>query len=588
MRRLVALSLLLVTLAGCASDDADTAPAPVRTVYDDHPELVSEVQPESFSVFPGNYSFNNPLGGSVTLHPGWFGISQVTSVVLTSELDGVDIDLSYWLPTKSHETDEPGPVPVIIQASPYFPATDAPAGSQNFGQWMHDVFVPHGYAYVQLAIRSTAGSGGCDDFRGPNMNADMSQAIDWIVAQEWATESVALIGKSYPGSTPWYAAGTGNPHVKTIVPVSGSTNAWEVYNRNGTPESRAAIIVPNYGATAATNTDRSLDHKVENFACTEVYQSWANGVTSGVTGERITDDWWDARNSKPAVEANYEGSILLVHGLEDWNVDPAVAIPWTQDLADRGLKVKQFLGQWAHDHPDQGTESTKRYDWAEILLRWFDSELKGLDVDTGPTVQVQSNDGRWRDELDWPPKDADMRTLYLARGTLNREAPTLDNDLLMAAPGTGPLRGGPVLDYVLPVEEDLRIAGLPLVHLDVMPQGPSGYFGATLYDRAPDGTQQRIGWTGMNLRYADGTETAQVVVPREWMTAKAQLQPLDAFVPAGHELVLRIGLAETPSDRVVPPGAGVPMGVGYGPDRSVLVLPIVDRDEAAFFEPPMP
>ena len=39
MRRLVALSLLLVTLAGCASDDADTAPAPVRTVYDDHPAV---------------------------------------------------------------------------------------------------------------------------------------------------------------------------------------------------------------------------------------------------------------------------------------------------------------------------------------------------------------------------------------------------------------------------------------------------------------------------------------------------------------------------------------------------------------------
>ncbi|MGB1586600.1 MAG: CocE/NonD family hydrolase [Thermoplasmatota archaeon] len=579
MRRLVALCLLAVTLAGCATE---SEPEPAPTVYDDHPELVSAVEPETFSVFPGNYSFNNPLGGSVTLEPGLHPVFDVQSVVLTSELDGVDIDLSYWLPDMCLEGGhciERTPVPVIIQASPYFPVTNAPAGSQNFGQWMHDVFVPHGYAYVQLAIRSTAGSGGCDDFRGPNMNADMSQAIDWIVAQEWSTERVALIGKSYPGSTPWYAAGTGNPHVKTIVPVSGSTNAWEVYNRNGTPESRAAIIVPNYGATAATNTDRSPEHKIENFACAEVYQSWANGVSSGATGERVTDEFWDARNSKPSVEANYEGSILLVHGLQDWNVDPAVAIPWTQELADSGLKVKQLLGQWAHDHPDQGAEPFKRYDWAEILLRWFDQELKGLDVDTGPTVQVQSTDGRWRDELAWPPKDATMVEAFPRVGTLDAAAPDTASTLAMQ----GATGSHAFVSWVL--EAPLHIAGLPEVHFTVTPQGPGGYMGAILYDEAPDGSRERIGWTGMNFRYHAGGEEPQVVVPGEPITLRAQIQPMDAIVPAGHRIVLEVG-AVTPSDRIMPP-VNLPYDIHLSAE-SVLRLPVIERDAVAFFEPPMP
>ncbi len=564
--------LCLTLLAGCASVDT---PAPTPEPVAGTP---SAVAPGTASVFDGDWRFDNPLGGSLPLDDGIFGIAPVATVVLESALDGVDIDISYWLPTTADDGTEPGAVPLIIQASPYFVDTSQPFGSQQFGQWMHDVFVPHGYAYVQLAIRSTAGSGGCDDFRGPNMVADMDQAIDWLVAQDWAEPSVALIGKSYPGSTPWYAAGAGNEAIKTIVPTSGSTNAWEVYNRNGTPEVRSAIIVPNYGATAAANTDRSPAHKVENFACVEVYQGWANGVGSGLTGERLDDAWWDERNSKPAVEANYEGSIFLVHGLEDWNVDPAVAIPWTQQLADSGLEVKQWLGQWAHDWPDQGSsDDVRRYDFGEVLLRWFDRELKGEDVDVGPPVQVQSNDGRWRDELAWPPKDAEQVKLHLSAWSLGEPG---SGDQLLAANSPH--------EYVFDVEEDLRIAGLPLVHLDVRPHGTTGYFGARLIDVAPDGTEKRIGWTGMNLRYADGTENPSTVVPEQWLMAKAQIQPMDAIVPAGHQLILRIDVADAPSDRIPAPGAGTPMDIGYGEGRSVLVLPVVERDEAAFFEPPMP
>lgn len=353
---LLTLMFLTAGLAGCLADDGsdDLRTPGLRVPPDVAFGAVSGIDLGSYSVFPGDYLFDEDVG-SQPLRAALYETLPVVSETLTSELDGAAIDLSFWLPS-STEGPDAAPVPVIVQASPYFPRTDAPSGSQDFGQWMHDVFVPRGYAYVQLAIRSTGDSGGCDDFRGPHMNADLDQAMDWLAGQEWSNGNLALIGKSYPGSTPWYAAGTGNPHIKTIVPISGSTNAWEVYNRNGTPEFRSPVIVPNYGVSAATNGDRAPDKKVENFACTEVYQGWANGVASGATGERIDDAWWDARNAKPAVEANYDGSILLVHGLEDWNVDPAVALPWTDQLNASGLYVKHYLGQWDHDHPDRGAD----------------------------------------------------------------------------------------------------------------------------------------------------------------------------------------------------------------------------------------
>jgi predicted acyl esterase len=584
-------SILLVTLmaglslAGCLdgaepqSDDGDDV---VRV------KGQSAVAPGSYSVQPGQYKFDGSI--SQPLVEGPYELLAPEEVTLTSDLDGVDIDLTVWRP----DTPAGVQVPVVMQASPYYSDSASMAG---VGYQVTEFISTHGYAYVQLAIRSTGNSGGCDDFRGPKMTADMSQAIDWLVEQEWSTEAVALIGISYVGTTPWYAAGSGNPHVKTIVPISGSTNAWEVYNRNGTPETRSAIIVPNYGASAAANTAREPEHKVENFACAEVYEGWATGVANGVVGDRINAEWWQERNAKPKVEANYKGSIFVIHGLEDWNVDPAVALPWADKLNKSGLKVKQLLGQWPHSYPDSYCGSTDssyhttcRWDYAEILLRWFDSELKGLDVDTGPPVQVQDNQRAWRDELHWPPRDAQWQRLHLtADGALGEEAGSAGT-FPLAVPSAVPDAGVPLdaLFRLGPLEEDLRLGGLPRVHVTVNPTAPGGTIGAFLYDEDPaTGVLTRIGWTAMNLRFADGTETPQTVVPGEPLVAKMEIQPMDAVVPAGHTLVLRLAI-DTPSDRTYALPIA-PMQVEVGGDvTSVLELPVLERADAVFFQPPFP
>ncbi len=575
-------------LAGCVSGD-DAA----GSLDDDgvaRAKGTSVVAPGSYSVFPGDYKFDGTV--SQPLANGTYDLLPPDEVTLSSDLDGVDIDLTIWRP------DTPGnvSVPIIMQASPYYSDSANMAG---VGFQVTEFLSPHGYAYVQLAIRSTGNSGGCDDFRGPKMTADMTQAIDWLVSQEWATDSLGIIGISYVGTTPWYAAGSGNPHVKTIVPISGSTNAWEVYNRNGTPETRSAAIVPGYIALAAGNGERTPEHKAENFQCAEMYEAAATGVANGVIGDRINAEWWQERNAKPKVEANYDGSIFLIHGFEDWNVDPAVALPWADELNRSGLNVKHLVGQWPHsypdsycDNPDSSNYFTCRWDYAEILLRWFDSELKGLDVDTGPPAQVQDNQGQWRDELAWPPRDADWQTYHLtAAGGLQNESgaaasfplavPTpVDPDVVPAGDAEALFRLGPL-------EEPLRLSGLPRVHTTVMPTAPGGTIGAFLYDEAPNGQRTRIGWTAMNLRFHDGTEAPQMVTPGEPVFAKMEIQPMDAVVPAGHTLLLRLAI-DTPADRTfAQPLAPLSVEVG-GSVTSILELPVIDRPAGAFFTPPMP
>ena len=87
----------------------------------------------------------------------------------------------------------------------------------------------------------------------------------------------------------------------------------------------------------------------------------------------------------------------------------------------------------------------------------------------------------------------------------------------------------------------------------------------------------------MNFRFADGTEDPKDVVPGQPLLLKMEIQPMDALVPAGHELVLRLG-GVLPEDRVPPPHpAPYSLEVGTG----ILEIPVIERGEEAFFVPPV-
>lgn len=221
------------------------------------------------------------------------------------------------------------------------------------------------------------------------------------------------------------------------------------------------------------------------------------------------------------------------------------------------------------------------------------------DIDLGPPVQVQSNDGRWRDEMHWPPRDAEGLRLHLGQtGTLDEDPG--DEGVHVLYPGsavygtavpwplTDTASDGTEFAYTYgPLDHPLHIAGLPKAHLLVEAYGDCGYFGAFLYDEAPDGTRTRIGWTGMNLRYADGTEEPSEHAAFERFRAKAQIQPMDAVVPEGHSVVLVIN-TDAPSDRVPPAARLCPVDIRVGSGASVLELPVIERGPEAFFAPPMP
>lgn len=604
MRWMLVLSMALLVpgLSGCLADDANT-PDSTDDAVEQPPATVAKVggSNESATAVPdGAYNFTGPY--SRLVHKGDLAIQGPERITIPSDQDGSDIEMAVWLP----DTNES--VPVLMFSSPYFYAegsqggsrtVDAPGGSV---QVLIDEFVPHGYAFATHAVRGTAGSDGCNDLMGPAEVADIDQAVTWLGTQDWSNGNVAMTGVSYDGSTPWSAATTGNPHLKTIIPISGVPDIYGLMYRNGSSETRGPVLLNALyyeGGIASGPSDPA--EILARAVCPEAWEGLALSAVAGVTGFDPTG-YWQERNRKPGVEANYQGSVFSVQGLQDWNVDPSQVVPWVDELDQQGIKTKQLLGQWGHAWPDSIGEDGEnipmfRADYKEILLRWLDSELKGLDVDTGAPVQVMDDLGRWRNEAHFPPRDAEWRTLHLTpAGGLADEpqgtesiplTPVLVEEL--PDPGLGGRSAADVqyADFAIRNPgEDLLISGLPKVHVTVTPHGPGGYMAAYLYER--QGTEQRLlGWTTMNLGFADGTDEYTPVVPGMPLKAQMEIQPLDTVVRADHDLLLRLWVF-TDGDRLptVPPN-GVNLEVGHAME-STLSIPVIDRDEGVYFDPPAP
>ncbi|MGH2759688.1 MAG: CocE/NonD family hydrolase, partial [Actinomycetota bacterium] len=301
-----------------------------------------------------------------------FGRSEVVS--FPSDRDGANIQIGLVRPRVARGQR----VPVIVQASPYFHALQT-VDLRKCAPFLVENYVPQGYAIALIPVRGTGDSGGCFELFGPGERADLDQAVRWLGSRTWSNGSVGMIGKSYDGSTPWMVAAAGNPYLKTIVPVSGVPDVFDLLFGAGTPDFRGPGVLS--GAYFTENLlfidGRAPTRNVETIACPEHAIAEAASVHSFITGEMDPFAYWQARRYTDDIRRRYRGSVFLVQGLQDWNVNPGAQFPLITDLRRRGVPTKMMLGQWGHSYPDEVSPPSEREDFADILLRWFDRWLKG-------------------------------------------------------------------------------------------------------------------------------------------------------------------------------------------------------------------
>ncbi len=504
------------------------------------------------------------------------------------------ISLAYWRP----KVPSGMKVPVIAEFGPYFGETSAstPDVSQP-GGWLGVSIIqnllPHGFAFAQVSVTGTGNSNHCMDLMGFAEQEGINAAVEWLATQEWSNGNVGMIGKSYDGSTPWQAAMYGNEYLKTIVPISGLIGVRELMWKNGSSEARAPfmhnVVYGSYGYEA-DKEEQNLQNACPDYLASSLY-----GGEAYVFGGSEVSGYWDERYFLGRVLENYRGSVYIVQGFHDWNVDPHMAVPVINTLLDTGIEAKVLLGQWDHDYPDRpdyqkqrsdpgrGSEAYPqmvRFDWMQDLLEWFTYYLQERGPKPSLYSEIQNNRGEWRIEDRYPAKDSRVIEMPLGGSNLSLVAESVLGTSVY--PGMEATNDQVVFETNV-FNSDFRFGGLPQLHLDVTPAGPGGSIYALMEDCSAENECIHIGHAIMDLRYHEGGTEYQNIIPGVEIRAKMEFFAMDVLIPEGHKI--RLSLRDIGED-YLPPSTEAAVDISIS-GNSVLRIHEINTDGKIFFEPPV-
>jgi predicted acyl esterase len=570
----IALIFVLVSMSGCIFSDTSTSDKIVEegeypSIYDRHTLAWQDNHTFSYTLEQGPYY-------SLDVQEAFIEVD--TSEIWETGPETSEVHLSYWLPSNTLEGEQ---VPVIAVISPYFSygtqgdeSTPTNIVSAGRGEFIFENFVPHGYAFAQVAVFGTELSSGCFDYRGAGEGLGIHNAVEWLGSQNWSNGHVGLYGKSYEGATQWEAAALGSEYLKTIVPISGTTALHPLLYKNGSAEARSQVMHMNYFSSTVDYNEDDLDN-----VCPDIVEGLFAGPVTYGAGELdpYMSNYYDERSHIDKAFENWNGSVYWVQGLQDWNVDPhqvfggPIGVNWYQDYIDAGFEIRGILGQWEHNYPDQWTKhnaqdsgyggeaihNMTRWDWAQDLFEWYEYYLKGIGTQPDLSAQVQRNDGQWRIEETWPPENIEWFDLPLS---------DCSSSGAFTGGGAPVVGGGQTVTTTcsaLSETEDILISGLIRLHLEAVATMDGGQIFAELRDSQ---TGIRLGHATMDIRYHAGGYEPQTVLPSEQVTMMMEFQAIDAILPAGHGI--NIVFTESGEDYLAP---------ACGPSCTIHILPSISQ-----------
>lgn len=377
---------------------------------------------------------------------------------------------------------------------------------------LNNYLLARGFASIYVGGVGTRGSDGFQTSGDYQQIRSMTAVIDWLngraraytdrsrTTQEtalWANGKVAMTGKSYLGTMAYGAATTGVDGLEVILAESGITDWYQYYRENGLVRSPGGFPGEDLDVLAALTYSRDLDG-ADYVHGHKQYQAQLQEMTTAL--DRTTGDYnqyWYNRSYLPNAN-QVKADVLIVHGLQDWNVTPDHAYRFWQALPANVTK-HAFLHRGAHVYMNDWqsidfTETINTYFTAKLLQRPLTLQLPPVIVEANDSYQSYAtlhNFGGTKQAVLPVPTSSNVATFanQYEQATFDRYAANFQkfkDDLF-----TGQLtENSLVID--LPVEKAQQINGPIQLHIRMKINDTKGLLSAQVLDY---GEKQRVGDT---------------------------------------------------------------------------------------------
>ena len=511
-----------------------------------------------------------------------------------NDITNHDVDVELYAPERRRrDKDRLDPSQSTRTEADTNAVTDG-AGPQIGPSFYENYFVPRGFAYIYAESLGSGESTGCPTSGGVNETIGAKAVVDWLngrapardangnpVVADWTTGKVGMMGVSYNGTLPNAVASTGVEGLETIVPVAAISSWYDYYRANG------AVVAP--GTFQGEDTD-----VLAEYVLTRENPEVCRPVIDALTRDqdRITGDYsefWAERDYMRDVD-KVEASVLVTHGLNDWNVKTQHAGQWYEALAARDIPRKIVLHQSGHTDGRGPVGQTR---WLDLLNRWMSRWL--YDVDNGiedePKALIQREDRSLVEYADWPDPEAEVAAINLGAsgdnsiGSLELGAPgrgraleTIVDDAQYDAAELARMPQSPhrLVYQSETVTEPVRMSGTPKLSLQLRFSEPAANVSAGLIDYRADGTAFLIteGWIDpQNRRSISSTFSINPGTPYR---IEFGMQPDDYVFQPGSKV--GIVLLSSDFEYTLRPDPGTELTLDA--NKSQVLLPIVGGSDS--------
>lgn len=328
------------------------------------------------------------------------------------------------LSTNIYRPSEPGKYPVLLCRSPY--GNGGAGGNRNM--------VEKGYAVV---VQDTRGRYESEGVFNPSFNeaADGLDTQGWIVKQPWCNGKIGTYGGSYVGMTQWMPALQGAPNLVSMFPVVPFTEIYTVAFQNGAL--RMSMFSTWYSQMVAPYNLKSEEFEAHDLKAANRFLplldqdtkiGWRTPFWRDMVGHPENDAYW----APIQFEGRYKNVRAASYTVIGWyDLFTGQNLKNFEEMTKPSIapairsKQKMIVGPWGHGtwgsskigELDFGNDS--KLDEGELMLRWFDATLKGVDngILSEPPVRIfVMGENVWRNENEWPLKRTVYTKYYLHSG----------------------------------------------------------------------------------------------------------------------------------------------------------------------------